>query len=128
MTITLTMCVRRRASLSFEEFDDYWQNVHGPLLRGSAAALGYLSYVQIPTTLVGLTRAMGASRGAPEPFDGIAQIGFASVESMLAHGRAPEVAELNRRILEDEARFIDLANSPLMLGDVRVMHPAAEPA
>jgi uncharacterized protein (TIGR02118 family) len=128
MTIILTMCVRRRASLSPEEFDDYWQNVHGPLIRASAEALGYQGYRQIPTTLVGLARALGASRGAPEPYDGIAQIEFASVDAMLAQARSPEVQELNRRILEDEGRFIDLANSPIMLGDLRVIHPDPDAA
>lgn len=125
MTITLTLAVRRLPTLSFEEFDDYWQNVHGPLIARHAAALGYLSYVQIPTSLRGLSLAIGAARGVPEPFDGIAQIDFASAESMLEHARSPEVAELNEQILADERRFIDLSRSPLMLGDQRRIHPAS---
>ena len=58
---------------------------------------------------------MRRARGAPEPYDGVAELWWHSEETWRMAGRSPESRNANRLLLEDEARFIDLANSPLWL-------------
>jgi hypothetical protein len=65
---------------------------------------------------------MRRARGAPEPYDGIAELWWESEASWRAAGRNPEAREANRLLLEDEARFIDLARSPLWLNHEHVVY------
>ena len=50
-----------------------------------------------------------ASRGAPPEYDGVAELWYDSLESLLA-ARSPESSVAARDLLEDERKFIDLAN------------------
>jgi hypothetical protein len=45
----------------------------------------------------------------------VAELWWQSEETWRAAGRNPEAREANRLLLEDEAKFIDLAKSPLWL-------------
>jgi uncharacterized protein (TIGR02118 family) len=112
--IKLTFCLRRLPHMSREEFQDYWLNRHGPLVRSQMKAMRVRRYVQ--THSLGepaLSAALVASRGAPEPYDGIAELYWDSREDLQAVGKDPAGREAGRILLEDERKFIDLANSPL---------------
>ena len=112
--IKLTFCLRRLPHMSREEFQDYWLNRHGPLVRSQMQAMRVRRYVQ--THSLGepaLSAALVASRGAPEPYDGIAELYWDSREDLQAVGKDPAGREAGRILLEDERKFIDLANSPL---------------
>ena len=61
-------------------------------------------------------------RGAPEPYDGVAELWWESEEAFRASGRTPEGREAGRLLLEDEAKFIDLASSPLWLNHEQVIY------
>ena len=122
--IKLTFCLRRRADLSPEEFTRYWRDEHGPLVRERAAVLGVRKYQQVHTLdeselHEALQRRNG---GAPAPFDGIAEVWVDDVEAFRGGTGTPEGRQAARELLEDEARFIDLAASPMWLGEEIVFY------
>jgi uncharacterized protein (TIGR02118 family) len=115
--IKMTYCLRRLPHLTRRQFQDYWLNNHGALVRSHAAALNIRRYVQLHTAEHPVNDAMQKSRGAAEPFDGVAEIWFESVEAMIAPGHTPQGKAAMRALREDEARFIDQAQSPLWFGE-----------
>ena len=120
--LKLTFCLRRKSGLSLAEFQDYWLNKHGPLVRRLQPALGMARYVQVHRRDDELGLGMAKVRGAPEPYDGVAELWWESEEAFRAAGRTAEGREAGRLLLEDEARFIDLANSPLWLNREEVIY------
>jgi uncharacterized protein (TIGR02118 family) len=120
--LKLTFCLRRRPSLTLAEFQDYWVNKHGPLVRRLQPALGMVRYVQVHRLETDLADGMRHVRGAPEPYDGVAELWWESEESFRAARRHPESREAGRLLLEDEAKFIDLPNSPLWLNHEQVIY------
>lgn len=120
--LKLTFCLRRRPGLTLAEFQDYWANKHGPLVRRLQPALGMVRYVQVHRLEGDLADGMRRVRGAPEPYDGVAELWWESEESFRAAGKDPGAREAGRLLLEDEARFIDLANSPLWLNREHVIY------
>lgn len=116
--IKLIFCVRRLPDLSLAEFQDYWLNTHGPLVRSHAKALGIQRYVQthtLPNDAV--NAALRASRGAPEGFDGVAELWWESAEAMAAATATPEGRAAAIELLKDERKFIDHARSPLWVAE-----------
>jgi len=120
--LKLTFCLRRRPGLTLAEFQDYWVNSHGPLVRRLQPALGMVRYVQVHRLDTDLADGMRKVRGAPEPYDGVAELWWESEESFRAARNNPGAREAGRLLLEDEARFIDLANSPLWFNREHVIH------
>jgi len=93
--VTRISFVRRRPDLTRERFADHWTNVHAALARRHHPALW--RYVQ-NVVVAPLTS------GAPE-IDGIAELGFRSIEDMSARMYdSPEGAAVIRA---DVDRFID---------------------
>ena len=115
--IKLSFCLRRKAELTLAEFQDYWRHNHAPLVRKHQAVLRIHRYVQVHRLEHGLNDGLGGQRGAPEPFDGIAELWFNSIDDILANAGSEAARAAGRELLEDEARFIDLANSPLWIGE-----------
>jgi uncharacterized protein (TIGR02118 family) len=109
----LMFCLRRLPHLGRAEFQAYWRDVHGPLVRARAQALGLSAYVQSHALPDEAQSRLAAARGSPPAFDGIAQLWWEASE------RSPEQKEAaqraNAELLEDERRFIDLAASPIFL-------------
>ncbi len=113
--IKLVFCCRRRPELSREEFQRYWLDEHGPLVRSLRSALPQMRrYVQSHTLYGPVTDAVRDSRGAGEEFDGITEVWFDSLESMGASS-TEQAAAAGRRLLEDESTFIDFAGSAVFL-------------
>ena len=115
--IKLVFCLRRLPHLSREEFQRYWLDKHGPLVQQLAPALGVKRYVQVHTLRSAFSEAMRAHRGAPDDFDGVAELWWDSVDEFARAGSTREGCEAGRRLLEDEKRFIDLAHSPIWFGE-----------
>ena len=114
--LKLTFCLRRLPRLSREEFHQYWLETHGPLVRRHARALAIRRYVQLHSLEHPLNEGLREQRGAPEGYDGVAQLWWDDLEALIAAGATPEGQEAALALLEDEKRFIDLENSPLWLG------------
>jgi hypothetical protein len=120
--LKLTFCLHRLPTLSLAEFHDYWLTRHGPLVRSLQPALGMLRYVQLHRLPGDLADGMRRVRGAPGPYDGVAELWWESEEIYRAARRNLEAREAGRVLLEDEAKFIDLARSPLWLNREQVIY------
>ncbi len=113
--IKLVYCVRKRRELSLAEFNRYWLERHGALIRDHARALGATRYVQSHRCAPEEDVAIMKSRGLSEPFDGVGELWWPDLDSYRQHVRSPAAREVRRTLLEDEARFIDFAQSKLFL-------------
>ena len=56
-------------------------------------------------------------RGAPEPFDGVAEAWWNSWEELDKIMNDPEAQKAFQEAVEDEMNFIDLERSPIWLGE-----------
>jgi uncharacterized protein (TIGR02118 family) len=120
--VKLTYALRRKPSLSREEFQRYWRENHAPLVRDRAATLSIRRYVQAHTLTTPLDDALRDSRGASvEAYDGVAELWWDSVEDLAQAMSTPEGAQAGRELLEDEANFIDLEQSPIWVADENVV-------
>ena len=114
--IRLVFMVRRRPDLSLTEFQDYWRNEHGPLVAFHQTRLGVVRYTQTHRIGDPTDERMAAARGGmEEPYDGVAELWFHSEQALIEAGRTDGGKRAGRDLLEDEPRFIDLANSPMWL-------------
>lgn len=109
--IKFVYCVRRRADVSPEEFRKYWLEKHGPFVRSFAEVMGARRYVQSHTLDSPLNQAAQLPRGTAEPYDGITEIWWDNAEVLVSALQRPEFNEANRRLAEDEGRFVDLPRS-----------------
>ena len=122
--LKLIFCLRRQPQLSRAEFQRYWCEVHGPLVRRHARALRIRRYVQAHTLDDPINAALQAGRGADEAFDGVAELWWDSRADFEAGTASEEGRAAGRALLEDEQRFIDHARSPLFVTEER---PVIEP-
>jgi uncharacterized protein (TIGR02118 family) len=114
--IKLTFCVKRLQHLSLEEFQRYWLETHGPLVRKHAPALKIKRYVQVHRLDSPFNDALRRSRDASEPYDGIAELWWEDIEDFAGATSTPEGQAAARELLEDERKFIDLGSSTLWVG------------
>jgi uncharacterized protein (TIGR02118 family) len=121
--IKLVYMLRRRGDLSREEFQRYWREDHAPLVRSHAEVLGIRRYVQLHTLADELHAPLRASRGAPEAYDGVAELWFDTVEAVGAGVATPEGQAAALTLFEDERQFIDHAASPVWLAEE---HPVVD--
>ena len=121
--LKMCMCVKRRADMSDQDFADYWQNRHAPLVRRHAATLRIVRYSQ--TLLLAdstLQQALLASRGAlPYDYDGLGEVWWRSRADMLALRDTPQAQAAIRALYEDECRFVDHHASLLWYGEEYVI-------
>lgn len=114
--IKLTFCLKRLPTLSRAEFQAYWRDIHAPLVQRHAKALGIARYVQSHTLPEGTAHALAEPRGsAGRDYDGVAELWWDSMETFAAAGQTEAGRAAGQALLEDEARFIDLPNSPIFL-------------
>ena len=113
--IKLVMVVRRRDDLPEDEFHRYWREQHGPLARELLTSLGARRYVQTHTLGSELNAPLAESRGTSEAYDGLAEVWWDSLEALAAAVGTEQGQAANARLVEDEARFIDLARSSIFL-------------
>ena len=121
--VKLVFVLRRVPELSREAFQRYWRDTHGPLVARHADVLRIQRYVQTHTLDGPYTEALRASRGADEPYDGVAELWWASLDELTAATATSEGRAASQALLEDERRFIDLTRSSLFLCEE---HPVVE--
>jgi uncharacterized protein (TIGR02118 family) len=115
--IKLVFALHRLPSLSREEFSRYWREAHAPLVQRHAGVLRIQRYVQVHALDTPLAGALRASRGGPEGHDGVAELWWRSLDDLVAALAEPAAQAAGAELLADERRFIDLARSPLWLGE-----------
>jgi uncharacterized protein (TIGR02118 family) len=91
--IKLVYCITKKASLTDQEFFDYWENIHGPI------------GARIPRLrkLVQSHRLTIPGDKRRSDYDGMAELWFDDLEALLAARESPEW----KASTEDEANFID---------------------
>ena len=114
--IRLSFVLRRKTDRSRTEFQQYWREVHGPLVAGYAAALNMHRYVQVHTLDDPVNDQLAAARGGMEPpYDGVAEVWWRNREALVSALDTSAGRDAAKALVEDEARFIDLVHSPLWL-------------
>jgi uncharacterized protein (TIGR02118 family) len=119
--IKLTFCLHRLPSLSRQAFQHYWFDEHAPLVTKHRETLRIRRYVQLHSTTTDLNEAIRAGREAPEMYDGVAQLWWDDLESVVAAMSSSDGQAAGLALLEDERKFIDLARSPLFFGEEKTI-------
>jgi uncharacterized protein (TIGR02118 family) len=120
--IKLVFSLRRRPEMTREEFQAYWRGDHARLVSRHADTLGIRRYVQTHASASEVAAAQSAARGSePDVYDGLAELWWNSLEDIIAAVSTPAGQQAAAELLEDEARFIDLAQSPLWIGEEHVV-------
>jgi len=117
--IKLTFCLHRLPGLTRQAFQEYWRTRHAPLVARHAEVLRIRRYVQLHALTTPFNDALRASRAAPEMYDGVAELWWDSLDDLMASGESDVARNAGHELLEDERKFIDLARSPLWLGEER---------
>ena len=118
--IKLTFCLKRLPHLSREAFQKYWFENHAPLVKKYSEVLRIRRYVQMHAGSDAMNAGIGASRQAPEMFDGVAELWWDSFEDITGNTH-PDAPAAGLALLEDERKFIDLPRSPLFFGEEKII-------
>jgi uncharacterized protein (TIGR02118 family) len=113
--VKLIYCLRRLPHLSREEFQKYWRENHGPLVRSFKDAMHLRRYVQCHTFSYDWLDSSRQATGRPEPFDGVAELWWESREDFAPINRTQERQQADSALYQDELKFIDIPNSPVWL-------------
>ncbi len=98
--IKLIVCAVRRHDFTFEQFDAYWRDQHGPLVRSVTEFTRHVrSYVQCHLSTADVPLMQG------KDFDGIAELLFDSVDDMHQAFVEPRYLEIIR---PDELKFLNM--------------------
>jgi uncharacterized protein (TIGR02118 family) len=119
--IKLVFSLRRKPGMSHEEFQRYWREDHAALVQSHQEVLGIRRYVQVHADHGPVTEALTGSRGAPEPYDGVAELWYDSREALANRGKDPDARAAGKELFEDEQKFIDHATSPIWIGEENVV-------
>lgn len=119
--ITIVFCVRKRPEMSDEEFRSYWWERHGPYVKERSAILRMKRYVQMPRLMEPGLESVARARGTPEPYDGVAQVSWETLDELKATFADPAAKRAARELLEDERRFIDFSRSPIFFTEEKVV-------
>ena len=113
--IKLVYCIRKRSDIDTGEFRRYWLKDHGPLVKSVAHDIGACRYVQSHTVLPELNALMIESRGLREPYDGITEVWWETMEALESGLSSVAGVEAQKKLIEDEARFIDFSQSRIFM-------------
>ena len=114
--IRLIYVLRRKPSMSREDFQKYWFETHGPLVARHATTLNILRYLQDHTLDDPMNEQMAKARGGMEPpYDGVAELWWPTREALASSFNSAAGQAASKELVEDEAKFIDFATSPLWL-------------
>ena len=112
--IKLVYVVRRRSDFTPEAFRERWRQ-HGPLVDSVAETIGARRYIQSHTVDTPVNDALAEARGMGEPYDGITEVWWDSLDDLLAASQTEAGQEAMQRLVEDESEFIDLERSSVFM-------------
>jgi len=113
--VKLVYCLRRRASISPEEFYRYWLKTHGPKVKDAAEKMRAVRYIQSHTCEPEVNQAFAVSRGLAPSYDGITEVWWDSIDDLKAAMADAAGAEAMAILREDESRFIEFSQSCVFL-------------
>jgi len=118
--VKLFFCLRHPPNLSLEQAQLYWRTSHGPTIRGVAGAMRMRRYLQVHRFEDDLEQELRASRATRvAPYTGHAEAWFDRPDLAIM-GSTPEGRRALQIAVQDEANFIDFANSAMWLAKERV--------
>jgi hypothetical protein len=124
----IVFCLRRLPELSLAQFSEYWQTEHATLFQQYAEALRVARYRQTHRRELPLNLALRATRDAPEAFDGVAEVWFASLDDLYAGVSSAAGRAAGAALIADEKRFIDHPNSPIWIAEeIEIALPDRQP-
>ena len=100
--IRMTIALTRQAHMSSSEFQDYWLNEHGELVKSLAEALGIKRYVQTHAIVPENFKDEKYNR---PPYDGLAEVWYYSYDDFLAHIKSDAGKKSALLLREDELKF-----------------------
>lgn len=124
--VKLVFVIRRLPHLTRREFQRYWLEKHGPLARRLLPLLGAKRYVQSHTLETPFDDLLRQSRGGGEPYDGLVEVWFDSLQDLESAFGTAEGARASEELLSDERRFIDLSRSSLWFAEEHTLLPQEE--
>ncbi|MBT5700157.1 MAG: EthD family reductase [Gammaproteobacteria bacterium] len=112
--IRLVFALRRKPEMTREEFQEYWLTRHAPLVASFGTDLDIHRYVQTHTLSDSANESAQKARGEMEPaYDGVAELWWTSENELGQTLLTKAAQQASAALLKDEAKFIDLPNSPL---------------
>lgn len=115
-------CIRKRADLTNEEFHTYWREKHSAFIRSLATAIRATKYIQSHTLDTPINNEIVRSRGLnPQPYDGVTELWWNSMEEFLAGVNSPEGVEAAQKYIADESNFVDFSQSCAFLTEEHVV-------
>lgn len=114
--IKLNLFLTRREGMSFEEFSDYWMNVHWPLVQTVPEVKeNTIRYVQ-QHNVGGVPEFVTAA-----PFDGVAEAWFPDMEAV---GRVMGSDGWANTVMKDDPKFLDVSKTLVMFTEELVDYKA----
>lgn len=100
--IRMTIALTRQLHMSSSEFQDYWLNDHGKLVKSLAETLGMKHYVQ--THAIAPEKLKNGKYYRP-PYDGLAEVWYLSYDDFLDHIKSDAGKKAALLLREDEQKF-----------------------
>jgi uncharacterized protein (TIGR02118 family) len=117
----MVFCLRRLPSVPAPEFHEYWRGRHAALFAEVAGVLGVRRYTQLHTVDHPINQALRATRGGEEAYDGVAQVWWDDLETLLGYLRSEAGRAAAARLIEDERHFVDLAHSAIWMAEEEII-------
>jgi hypothetical protein len=106
------MCVTKKDDMTRKEFQEYWLNTHGELLKKFAKTYNVKKYTQSHTIDSSLNENVRKSRQMPElEYDGIGELWWESEKEFIEAISSEEGVKLRTVFLDDEAKFLNFSKS-----------------
>jgi len=113
----MVFVIRRLPHMSLEEFQSYWREKHGPLAQKNLPKMRCKRYIQTHTLDTPFNEILKESRGGMEPYDGVVELWWDSIEELESAYATPEGAQAAEELLNDEKQFIDLTRSSMWFAE-----------
>lgn len=124
--IKIVFLMKRRPDVPLADFLAHWKGDHARLVMSYAEPLRIRRYVQshtIPAEVLGRFRpewAIDEGEGAEAGWDGIAEVWLDSLDVLAASRGTPEMDAIQDVLLADEATFVDLERSSVIITEEHV--------
>lgn len=115
--IKVVYCMRRKVGISRQEFLAHWAEVHVPIVLANLEVLRLMRYVRTTPRDHPYSRRVERPDVMQPPYDGIAELTWASLEDIRLAFESEEARTVQRLLAQDEAHFIDHANSCRWVAD-----------
>jgi uncharacterized protein (TIGR02118 family) len=108
----MSLFLTRRPDITFEQFADYWKNIHWPKVQTVPGVK------ELSTRYVQQRRIDGVPPGMKQaPFDGVAEGWWPDMESLLKVTTSREWAEI---VGKDDENFLDRSKTLILISEEQV--------